>query len=54
MKWTIDPAHSQIQFAVKHLGISTVRGTFQRFSGTIEEGDLARKRNIEQNLSKDL
>ena len=33
MKWAIDPAHSQIQFAVKHLGISTVRGTFQQFSG---------------------
>ena len=37
MKWVIDPAHSQIQFAVKHLGISTVRGTFQQFSGMIEE-----------------
>lgn len=37
MKWAIDPAHSQIQFAVKHLGISTVRGTFQKFGGTIEE-----------------
>ncbi len=37
MRWAIDPAHSQIQFAVKHLGISTVRGTFQKFGGTIEE-----------------
>jgi polyisoprenoid-binding protein YceI len=37
MKWTIDPSHSQIQFAVKHLGISTVRGTFGQFEGTIEE-----------------
>ncbi len=37
MKWVLDPAHSQVQFSVKHLGISTVRGTFDAFSGTIEE-----------------
>ena len=37
MQWTLDPTHSQIQFAVKHLGISTVRGTFQTFTGTIDE-----------------
>jgi len=37
MSWSFDPAHSQIQFAVKHLGISTVRGVFERFTGTIEE-----------------
>ena len=37
MQWVIDPAHSQIQFSVKHLGISTVRGTFDQFSGSIEE-----------------
>jgi polyisoprenoid-binding protein YceI len=37
MQWVIDPAHSQIQFSVKHLGISTVRGTFDQFSGAIIE-----------------
>ena len=36
-KWILDPAHSQLQFSVKHLGISTVRGTFQQFGGAIEE-----------------
>lgn len=36
MQGSLDPAHSQIQFAVKHMGISTVRGTFRQFSGTIE------------------
>lgn len=34
--WTIDPAHSQIQFKVKHLMISTVTGTFKTFDGTAE------------------
>ena len=37
MKWEIDAAHSQIQFSVKHLGISTVRGTFGTFTGTIND-----------------
>ena len=37
MKWVLDPAHSQVQFSVKHLGISTVRGTFDAFSGAIDE-----------------
>lgn len=39
MKWIIDPSHSQIQFSAKHMGISTVRGTFETFSGEIEEVD---------------
>lgn len=32
--WQLDPAHSSAQFAVKHMGISTVRGTFTKMSGT--------------------
>jgi polyisoprenoid-binding protein YceI len=39
MQWNFDPAHSQIQFAVKHMGISTVRGTFTQFEGAIDEED---------------
>ena len=31
----IDPAHSTAQFAVTHLMISTVRGEFDKMSGTI-------------------
>lgn len=37
MTWALDLAHSQIQFSAKHMGISTVRGTFDQFEGTIEE-----------------
>jgi polyisoprenoid-binding protein YceI len=33
--WTIDPAHSEASFAVKHLMISTVKGNFRNVSGTI-------------------
>ena len=32
--WKIDPNHSTAQFAVRHLGISTVRGSFTKVSGT--------------------
>jgi polyisoprenoid-binding protein YceI len=34
--YNIDPAHSHIGFAIKHMGISTVRGSFNDFQGTIE------------------
>ncbi len=32
--WEIDPAHTSVQFAVRHLMISTVRGAFGKVSGT--------------------
>lgn len=34
--WKIDPTHSEIQFKVKHLVISTVTGNFKSFEGKIE------------------
>jgi polyisoprenoid-binding protein YceI len=42
-QWTIDPSHSEIQFKVKHLLISTVTGQFNTFQGTVEmeNDDLA-------------
>ena|ERR1700722_6816426 len=39
-KWVIDPMHSEVQFKVKHLVISTVTGFFRSFEGSMEtEGD---------------
>jgi polyisoprenoid-binding protein YceI len=37
--WTIDPGHSSLEFGVKHLGLSTVKGRAGGFSGTIVGGD---------------
>jgi polyisoprenoid-binding protein YceI len=34
--WTIDPAHSEIQFKVRHLMIANVTGQFNKFTGTVE------------------
>src|SRR5882672_7777269 len=33
--WAIDPAHSNLEFSVRHLMISTVRGRFSSFAGTV-------------------
>jgi polyisoprenoid-binding protein YceI len=37
--WTIDPAHSTVEFAVRYLGIVTVNGRASRVDGTITGGD---------------
>jgi polyisoprenoid-binding protein YceI len=34
--WKIDPAHSEINFKVKHLLVSTVTGRFDKFNATID------------------
>lgn len=36
MIWEIDSAHSTVEFSVKHMMITTVRGRFTKFSGKIE------------------
>ncbi|HEX7049081.1 MAG TPA: YceI family protein [Longimicrobiales bacterium] len=42
--WNFDPAHTMVEFAVKHMMITTVKGRFAGVSGAIEldENDLAR------------
>jgi polyisoprenoid-binding protein YceI len=37
--WVVDPAHSQVAFEVKHMGIATVRGVFRGFEGQLHIGD---------------
>jgi polyisoprenoid-binding protein YceI len=41
-KWVLDPMHSEVQFKVKHLVISTVTGSFKVFEGdlTTENDDF--------------
>jgi polyisoprenoid-binding protein YceI len=36
IKWKIDPAHSEVQFKVKHLMITTVTGYFKEFDLEVE------------------
>lgn len=35
-QWAIDTTHTEVQFKVKHLVISTVTGFFKKFSGSVE------------------
>ncbi|OBA77263.1 hypothetical protein A5641_18695 [Mycobacterium sp. 1554424.7] len=37
--WAIDPAHSSINFSVRHLMVSKVRGAFDNLSGAIVVAD---------------
>jgi polyisoprenoid-binding protein YceI len=37
--WNVDPAHSKVGFAVRHMGIATVRGEFTGFEGSLEIGE---------------
>lgn len=38
--WSLDPAHSNVRFEVKHMGIVTVRGRFKVISGRFADGVL--------------
>jgi polyisoprenoid-binding protein YceI len=41
-RWTLDAGHSSIEFSVRHLGLSNVRGRFDRLDATLDVGaDLA-------------
>lgn len=38
-RWTVDPAHSSIEFGIKHLLITTVKGAYGTFEGVVEVSD---------------
>ena len=42
--WNVDPNHSAAQFAVRHLGLSTVRGAFTKVTGTaiLDDSDISK------------
>jgi polyisoprenoid-binding protein YceI len=44
MTWQLDTAHTHVGFSVKHMMVSTVRGQFKQYSGTlkIDPTDFAR------------
>lgn len=37
--WNIDKSHSAVEFSVRHLGLTNVRGRFDTFDGAIVVGD---------------
>lgn len=40
-KWNLDPSHSEVQFKVKHMVISTVTGNFDHFNAGVESNSNA-------------
>jgi polyisoprenoid-binding protein YceI len=51
--WNVDPAHTEVGFAVRHLMISTVRGRFGQLSGTVVVDDN-NPRNSKVDVSVDI
>ena len=37
--WTIDPDHSNVGFKIRHLMVSNVKGSFDKYAGTVELDD---------------
>jgi len=54
VKWKIDTQHSEIQFKVKHMLISTVTGMFTRFNGFATTADEYNFANAEVELTIDV
>ena|SRR5712692_9956646 len=47
MRWNIDSGHSVVEFGVRHLGISTVKGRFGRFAGSIDTDERGTPKALE-------
>jgi polyisoprenoid-binding protein YceI len=48
--WTLDPNHSGVHFKVRHIGLSNVRGRFNRFEATLTVGDTVEQTDIEATI----
>lgn len=35
-KWNLDPAHTSAEFSARHMMVTTVRGAFEKMSGTLD------------------
>ncbi|MGH9155438.1 MAG: YceI family protein [Acidimicrobiales bacterium] len=51
--WDIDPTHSMVEFSVRHLMVSKVKGRFGRFSGTITSGTKPLDAGVEATIDID-
>lgn len=52
--WTIDPAHTNARFEVKHLGIAFVDGEFTKLEGTIDAPNATDFNQAKVNFSIDV
>lgn len=50
MRWNLDPAHTSIEFAVRHMMIATVKGTLNLKEGYVETDETGKPLKVEARL----
>ena len=53
MIWTIDNTHAAVEFSVKHMAISTVKGQFKSFTATGETNEAGVPTSIQMEIDAD-
>lgn len=48
--WTVDHLHSGVHFKVRHIGLSNVRGRFNRFDATLTVGETLADTRVEATI----
>ena len=48
--WTVDHSHSGVHFKVRHIGLSNVRGRFNRFDATLVVGETLADTRVEATI----
>lgn len=48
--WPLDPVHSGVHFKVRHIGLSSVRGRFNRFAGALTVGETLADTRLEATI----
>lgn len=49
--YSIDPAHSSVEFVARHLMVSRVRGRFGEFSGTVTIAEVPEESHVEVTIN---
>lgn len=52
-RWTIDPAHSTITITARHMGLASVKGVINEFSGTIDIAEPVESSAVQARMRAD-
>jgi polyisoprenoid-binding protein YceI len=52
-RWTIDPAHSTITITARHMGLASVKGVINEFSGTIDIAEPVESSAVQARMQAD-
>jgi polyisoprenoid-binding protein YceI len=48
--WALDPNHSGVNFKVRHIGLTNVRGRFDKFNATLHAGKTLEESSVEATI----